>query len=482
MDTRFQDQSGNHLRNIGNNYVQSDIAMKNTQMDTRFQDQSGNHLRNIGNNYVQSDIAMKNTQMDTRFQDQSDNHLRNIGNNYVQNGIAMKNTISSQNPHDSQITNIQSKKVLGASMALAAKNNKNRKNTKHGIKYGKENQNILISGQQMATNIGQIYRNIQENQERSQSQENYMLNTGLVPNTVNNAIRTTDLKHDAIKQRINNVNNIVKGLKEGSASSKRKIADQIITDYQLAATADYLQSSRNGFTPYNDYNQNSRQTELLPSNIDSSLFKQETGDGISTHIYTSKMQEMEHRVALGEISYANQWGKSDQNYMYHNAVLPTLERRALTGQYTYEPTRWQASSESFITSSKTPELEHRMQQANVGVEPTQWRSSEETQFGKVGQLNTQQSVQHGQHSLIGHWNNGYDLQQIGKTLALPTRRSANSDPVVLGGTPNELFGASHEFATGALIVGPKSLRSDRLQEDNDHRDDHFNDNTNLGDF
>ena len=400
--------------------------------------------------------------------------------------MGLKNTQTGQITYDSHITNTQSKKVLGASMALAAKHNKNRKDTQHGIKYGDENENFLISGQQLADNIGQIYRNIQENQERTQSQENYMVNNSLVPNTVNNAINLTDLKINAIKQRINNVTNIVKGLKEGSASSKRKIADQIITDYQLTPTTDYLQSTRNGFIQHNDYNKNSRQTDLIPSHIDSSLFKQETSDGVTTHVYTSKMQEMEHRVAMGETSYVNQWGENTQNYAQHNAILPTLEGRTLTGQYTYEPTKWQSSSETFITSNKAPELEHRMYHANIGLDPTNWQSSEETLFGKNGQLNTQQSVQHGQHALVGHWTNGYDPQQLGKTMALSKRRSAGNDPVELGGSSNELFGASNEIKTGALVVGPKSLRGDRLQKNNNHQDDQFNDwgdgNNTLGDF
>ena len=421
-----------------------------------------------------------NTKTDHDFYDQNGNHLRNYNASNNQTGIAVKNIKTDHDSYDSYKVNSSNKKVLGASMGLAARNNKNRKNSQQDTDFNSEKQNFVNAGHlQPSEHVGKIYRNIQESQDRTpiHPEDNMPINMGFqVQQNLGQATKKSDYKVELMNQvnRINNVNMIIKGLKEGSASGKRKIKDQVVANLSIAPTVDFDNNVSKFTSQSTDYGKVKHKTEFFQS----PFLKSELAEGVTVQQYKQKMPAFEEqKVRMGQNAHGEtQWYESNHNTQY-TGLQPGQDHKVKMGNYALSPTEWKNQEESRLMKGKNPELEHKVRAGNVALNPTQWHSSNENISGKNVQATQSHFMNVGQHTYNPQdYNTEFALMQNGKTQQLSNRRSALNDPTEVG--TYDLFQQSNESHTGGHIVGPKSLRAGTWNMGDSREDDeHY-----IGDF
>lgn len=403
-----------------------------------------------------------NTQLEGDMSDQYGNHVRQTNTPQNQSGFAVKNVQNDQSYYDSYNAPKATKKNLAASMALAAKNNKNRKDTQHDSLMNDQADNFMNNGNlKPSQNISHIYRNVQEDQERQYNEHNSnAINSGLqMQQNLGKVSKLTDNSNDKMMHHANKINNIsmiAKGLKEGSASSKRKIQNHVQSNFNVGFASDNSNNVTKQGQQSSDFNRVTKMADYTQS----PLFKNELSDGVTVQQYTqSKPYHGEERVRKGQFGHETTvWDDSTQTWLTKNQVMPGNENKMRYGNESLSSTDWKHHNETFIKHGKNPELEQRMR--NHGLDPTNWQHQQEFLQGKGVQASPSNFMNVGQHTYNpNEFNNEYAQLVAGKNQSLSSRRSAGNDPTELGMDAYEQFGADYEAPTGAIKVGPKSLKT-----------------------
>jgi len=242
----------------------------------------------------------------------------------AQGGARVQTTAADHDWANSRRARSTNRKTLGMTMAAAARRRKARGGSQdqdHGASQVVTS--APGSGLMPARDVAQLYRHIVEDQSRRpegeiQDDEGGSLGAaaGLTPAAhPENAIRAAQA-HTTPNAHLTNVEAIVSGLREGTASSRRKIANQIVADgVRTTATAEGFADLGRGITPGKDYG---RVAKL------------------------SKMQIARPAAAEGLVTHS-----------YRGAGPPKDEQRAAMAQHAYETAAWRTSREALpIGASK----------------------------------------------------------------------------------------------------------------------------------
>ena len=420
-----------------------------------------------------------NTQTEGDMSNQYGNHLRQLNNVQNQSGFAIKNTDFQQDYYDSYNTTKPTKKNLAASMALAAKNNKNRKDTQHDTILSDQNDNFMNGGNLAPSNVNvsHMYKHVQEGQERQyNNQENNAINTGLqMHQNLGKVSKMTDNSYNSINNKIHKINNvtmIAKGLKEGSASSKRNIQNHVQSNFNIGFATDNDNNVTKHGQQSKDYNKITQMSDYKLS----PLLQNELASGVTVQQYTqAKPYKGEDRVRMGQFGHGETvWNESTQTWQVKNQTMPGYENKMKFANQLLSPTEWKNHNETVLSHGKNPEQQNRMR--NNGLDPTNWQQQQEFLTGKGVQATQSHLVNVGQHTYTpNEFDREYKLLQNGKNQSLSSRRSAGNDPTELGDA-YEKFGQNFESSSGAHIVAPKTLKTWESDHNNEDDDDF------LGDF
>ena len=378
------------------------------------------------------------------------------------------------------------KQSLAATMGLAAKtaalakqgmsnykkNGMNATNDKY-IAEGNDMDNIRQGsnvGHDYSNNITEIYKKIENGQNYKDSTEQKSQGQGQTQ------IRTTDINKKTIFNKLNNLemtNIIVKGLKENTASSKRKIANEIITQKSMAVDNNNIETTIDnaaGLTPAKYYNKNI-------DGIDSTIFKKY----ITKENAVNKFQpapKQEKRVSFGQQSIVMDW-KDHISAAHGKQAVPQYDYNTFNkGKIALEPTNWKNSKEMQILKNTNPVLYEKVRRG-MEMSVMEWKDSDIANYGKVAH-EIQPNIMKigGQTYDPDVFNIEYNEQIAKKNQALSNRRSALDDPIELGTHQDEIFQSQKQsFSYGASMTGkPKTLRSGawngadyvRANELNDH--------------
>jgi len=421
-------------------------------------------------------------------------HNTNIGsgNNFMNNTV-LKNVKADHINIDS-ISNINSnggafnKKSLAASMGLAAKtaalsktnitngyNKQGMSSTNDSILYDLvDNSNGLTNvGYNHAKDIINIYRQIENNQKYKDSNEQAMNQGGYTNN------RTTEINknviHDmnSMANRLETVSSIVKGLKENSASSKRKIANEIISQKSMIDMRSDEASNTTGLNPATQYQKNI-------DGIDSALFKKY----ISNESKINKFQpapKVEKRVHFSKVNDITDWKESKIAEYGRNVQYQDDYNRFQKNKNALDQINWANSQELMILKGKNPELYNRVIN-DITMSVMDWVDSDIAKYGRVSHALEQHLMNVAQHTYNPEtWNNGYNEQNAKKNKQVMTnRRSALDDPTVIGVNNNELFKSQQQAMSygTSMHSGAKTLRSGKWN--GDFGGNPMNDNTFMG--
>jgi hypothetical protein len=401
-------------------------------------------------------------------------HNVNIGSgNNMMTNQALKNTRNDHIDIDS-ISNINSvgdvfnKKSLAASMGLAAKTAAMSKNSiqhsynKQGMTSTSDhitnnisdNSNGLTNvGYNYATDIINIYKQVENNQKYKDSGEN--TNQGGYINK-----RTTEINknviHDtsSIANRLETVSSIVKGLKENSASSKRKIANEIISQNSMIGLRADESGINNGLTPATQYKKNI-------DGIDSAVFQKY----VSNESKINKFQpapKLEKRVHFSKTNDITNWKDSNMANYGKNVKYQDDNNRFQKNKNALDQMNWMNSKELMILKGKNPQLYNRVIN-DINNSVMDWVDSDIAIYGKVSHELEQHLMNLAQHTYDPEtWNNGYNEQNAKKNKQIDVnRRSASNDPIAFGTNENELFQQQQQamsYGTN-MYGGAKTLRS-----------------------
>jgi len=415
------------------------------------------------------------------------------GNNYYSNNTNLKYTKSDHISIDS-IPNIGTnggvfnKQSLAASMGLAAKNaatskqSINQSYNKQGMTstndnminneiYDNSNLNAPV-GYNHAKDIINIYKQIENGQKYNESTEGSNIG-GYIQK------RTTDINknviHDknTISNRLETVSSIVKGLKENSASSKRKIANKIKSQKSMVENGnnDLITNNSSGIAPATQYKKNI-------DGIDSALFKKY----IDNESKINKFQpapKIEKRAQTSKYHDINNWNDSNQIQYGQSAKYQEDFNRFNKNKNALDQINWKNSKEMEILKNKNPELYHRVKK-DMEQSVMNWKESDIAKYGKISHEKQKNLLIVGQQTYNPEtWNNGYAQQQMGKNQQLSNRRSALKDPTEFGTNQDELFKNQYNSSMSygaAMNSGAKTLRSGKWNGDN------FNNNINSNEM
>jgi len=361
------------------------------------------------------------------------------------------------------------KKSLAASMGLAARN---AASSRAQLSTNKENMRPMnpnmsaeaqnMSGHNISQNVGAIYKQIQNGQSYKDSTENANYNQGYAPQRTSD-IKKKTLHNNNIANRLETVSMIVKGLKENTASSKRKIAGDIITQRTMAFEAPDLEAANNGASldPAKHYKKNA-------DGIDSSIFKKY----IDNEQTINKFQAapiLEHRVQKYRQNDVNKWGDSESAQYGKAAFYNHDENKFNKGKAALNQMNWKNSQEMQILKSKNPELYHKVKR-DMEMDTMKWKESDIAMYGKAAHAQQAHLMNIAQHTYNPEtWNNGYAQREMGKNQSLSNRRSALKDPTELGTSSDELFKSQQQSMSygDSMYGGAKTLRAGKWNSDFD---------------
>jgi hypothetical protein len=413
-----------------------------------------NDLQAIKNMKAPSNLNKLYTDQD--FYTQMDNLQMGMGNNYLSNNVGLRRTgfdhidISAIG-EDGLITNGLNKKNLASSMALAAKTASHMKNmSSHNIQNPNIDHDNKIMGQKIAKDISNIYKQLEYGQKQGESSEGAHIGGGLIQK------RTTDIGknviHDPnanISQRLETVSNIVKGLKENSASSKRKIANQVINQFAIPSI-DKDMSPISNMQPSKNHIKSRHKSE-----INSAIFKNFVNDHTKINKFKPSMQR-EKRVQFAKHNDVTNWNESQQIAHGKNTYHKDDHNRSNKIKSSLAQTNWQNSAEMQMLKNKNPELYNRVKNgANMSV--MNWAESEIAAYGNNAHEREKNIMKMGQHTYNPNtWQNSYNEPGVRKTRGLSEkRRSAQNEPTEF----DNHFNVNHQtFAPSAGTSGPKTLR------------------------
>lgn len=419
-----------------------------------------NDLQAIKSMKAPSNLNKLHTDQD--FYAQIDNFQTGMGNNYLSNNVGLRYTgfdhidISSIGENE-LITNGLNKKNLASSMALAAKTASNMKNiSSYNIKNPNIDHDNKIMGQKIAKDISNIYKQLEYGQNYGESSEG-VNNGGFVHK------RTTDIGknviHDPnanISQRLETVSNIVKGLKENTASSKRKLANQVINQFVISPV-DKDMTPVSNMQPSTNHIKSRHKSE-----INSAIFKNFVDDNTKINKFKPSMRR-EKKVQFGKNADINNWTESHGTQNGKTVRYRDDHNRTNKITSSLESTNWENSREMQILKNKNPELYNRVKNDSK-MSVMHWAESDIASYGANVHEREKNIMKMGQHTYNPNtWNNGYNDPGVRKTKSLSERRrSAQNEPTEL----DNIFNVNYQtFAPSNASSGPKTLRGGQWNTD-----------------
>lgn len=424
----------------------------------------GGEVNQILSNDLQAINAMKapsnlnKLYTDQDFEIQINNFHAGAGNNYLSNNVGLKNTgfdhVSIEDIDGTTLGALSglNKKNLASSMALAAKMASTIKNTSS---YDIQNQNIDNSNinisQRIANDISNIYKKMEYGQSYGESNEGFT-NGGLIQR------RTTDAGKKVVydpesnmSQKMETVSSIVKGLKENTASSKRKIIDQIVAHFTPSPVDANMTPSSN-MLPSKDHIRHKHKSE-----VGSSIFKNFVNGNTAINKFRPSMRREKkvHFAQSNGAADATNWQESHLTQNGKNNYHKDDHNRFNKGKHALSQTDWQNSAEMQMLKTKNPELYARVKNeaANSVMD---WQDSDIASYGMNAHEREKNIMKLAQGTYTPDtWNEGYNEIGIGKQQGLSNRRSAQNEPVVLDNQFNENY---QSFAPSIGGAGPKTLR------------------------
>uniref|UniRef100_A0A6C0I0W0 Uncharacterized protein n=1 Tax=viral metagenome TaxID=1070528 RepID=A0A6C0I0W0_9ZZZZ len=400
---------------------------------------------------------------DQDFYSEIDNVQIGMGNNYLSNNVGLRNTgfdhidISAIG-EDELITNGLNKKNLASSMALAAKTASNMKNmSSHNIQNPNIDHDNKIMGQKIANDISNIYKKLEYGQKYGESSEGINTGGGLIQQ------RTTgvgkNVVHDPnanISQRMETVSNIVRGLKENTASSKRKIANQVINQFAVSPV-DRDMTTKTNMMP----SKNHIKSRHIPE-INSAVFKNFVNDRTEINKFKPSIRR-EKRVQFAKHNDITNWNGSYQTANGKNTYHKDDHNRTNKIKSSLDSTNWQNSAEMEMLKNKNPELYNRVKQ-DAEMSVMNWAESEIAAYGANVHEREKNIMKMGQHTYNPNtWHSGYTEPEARKAKGLPEkRRSAQNESTEF----DNYFNVNHQsFAPSAASSGPKTLRGGQWNTD-----------------
>jgi hypothetical protein len=420
-----------------------------------------NDLQAIKSMKAQSKLNKHHTDQD--FYSEINNVQIGMGNNYLSNNVGLRRTgfdhidISTIG-EDALISNGLNKKNLSSSMALAAKTASTMKNmASHNIKNPNIDHDNKIMGQQIAKDISNIYKKLEYGQKYGESSEGMNTGGGLMQQ------RTTDVGknviHDPnanVAQRLETVSNIVRGLKENTASSKRKIANQVINQFAISPV-DKDMTTISNMQPSKNHIKSRHKSE-----INSAVFKNFVNDRTEINKFKPSMQR-EKRVQFAKNNDITNWNSSHQATNGKNTYHKDDYNRTNKIKSSLAATNWQNSAEMEILKNKNPELYNRVKR-DAEMSVMHWAESDIASYGANAHEREKNIMKMGQHTYNPNtWHSGYNDNVVRKAKGLPEKRRSAADEST---EFDNYFNVNHQsFAPSAASSGPKTLRGGQWNTD-----------------
>lgn len=420
-----------------------------------------NDLQAIKSMQAPSNINKHHTDQD--FYSEINNVQIGMGNNYLSNNVGLRRTgfdhidISAIG-EDKLISNGLNKKNLASSMALAAKTASTMKNmASHNIQNPNIDHDNKIMGQQIAKDISNIYKKLEYGQKYGESSEGMHTGGGLIQQ------RTTgvgkNVIHDSnanVAQRLETVSNIVRGLKENTASSKRKIANQVINQFTISPV-DKDMTTKSNMQPSKNHIKSRHNSE-----INSAVFKNFVNDRTEINKFKPSMQR-ERRVQFAKNNDINNWNSSHQTTNGKNTYHKDDHNRTNKIKSALEATNWQNSAEMEMLKNKNPELYNRVKR-DAEMSVMHWTDSNIANYGANAHEREKNIMKMGQHTYNPNtWHSGYTDPGIRKAKGLPEKRRSAADEST---EFDNYFNVNHQsFAPSAASSGPKTLRGGQWNTD-----------------
>lgn len=420
-----------------------------------------NDLQAIKNMKAPSNLNKLHTDQD--FYSEINNVQIGMGNNYLSNNVGLRRTgfdhidISAIG-EDTLISNGLNKKNLASSMALAAKTASTMKNmSSHNIQNPNIDHDNKIMGQKIAKDISNIYKQLEYGQKYGESSEGMHTGGGLVQQ------RTTgvgkNVIHDPnsnVAQRLETVSNIVRGLKENTASSKRKIANQVINQFTISPVDKDMTTTSN-MQPSKNHIKSRHKSE-----INSAVFKNFVNDRTEINKFKPSMQR-EKRVQFAKNNDITNWNSSHQTTNGKNTYHRDDHNRTNKIKSALDATNWQNSAEMEMLKNKNPELYNRVKR-DAEMSVMHWTDSNIASYGANAHEREKNIMKIGQHTYNPNtWHSGYNDPGIRKAKGLPERRRSAADEST---EFDNYFNVNHQsFAPPAASSGPKTLRGGQWNTD-----------------
>jgi hypothetical protein len=432
----------------------------------------GHDLQNIER--CKKGININNYKTDQDFNINKTNVMIGSGNNIMGVESTISNTKTDHINIDSlRINNNFNKKSLASSIGLATKN---AALSKQGMKnYTNNNGNTMVkdnfNGGDLSDNIkhsvnnrydyeynvGNIYKNTINGQNYNESTENNNYSQNIVKKNITGVNKNViSDKDNTISKRLNMVSSIVKGLKENTASSKRKIANEIIAQNSMLENRDGIisvDSNSKGLTPHAQYSKNI-------SGIDSAIFKKYINDEHKINKF-QPAPIVEKRVHFAKQNDVNSWSDQMQTQFGKNPEYQHDSNIFLKRKNALEQMIWSNSNEMQMFKTKNPELYEHVQKG-IELSVINWNESDDTQNRKAVHEIQRHIMRLAPDTYTKDtWSVGYKQTEYGKNQSLSGRMSATNDPVEFGTSQDELFKQNNEaFSYGESMSGaPKTLRS-----------------------
>lgn len=264
----------------------------------------------------------RNTTPDADLEVQLYGQVRNQGRASVQPGAiggGRKRTVWSDQDIDERLATATAKganrQALGATLAVAARNRQHLRTARPDDTPGYSHEMTSMGRAPLAKDVARVYRQQEEDSERrplgsvQDDEGGTMAGAGLRPGrNPERAIRASHQTHPDTTAHLVNAAAIVRGLREGTASGRRKIANHVVaagtmSDIFEGAAAD----QGRGVRPSSDYIRTQRFAEAP-------LNRAAAAEGLEVQSYRGAAPvENDHRVAHGYASDQTRFGVSDQN-------------------------------------------------------------------------------------------------------------------------------------------------------------------------
>ena len=168
--------------------------------------------------------------------------------------------------------------------------------------YKKEyNNTVAGAGLKPSTDVNKINRRTTEDQSHKNEISNNIVAAGLKPN--DRPVRKTEAQVTN-NTHLTNLSAIVQGLKEGSASSKRRIAGAVSTMTNFDSND--INPNTKGMKPSEDFTQ----IKLLS---DMQVINSAAADDLVVHVYSAMPQQQDNKTAMASIAYDNNtWTPSQE--------------------------------------------------------------------------------------------------------------------------------------------------------------------------